>query len=217
MRILFLIVTVLVCFTAEAQDTIFTKSTEPLLVRVLEISKTEVSYKFYFNPDGVIHKIANSQIEKIVYENGKIESRFQLIQKTEGNVTSKFKPGMFIIEDNHISIDNRDITHKEAFKIMLKRDPQVNTDELNMLLLNAEGKRNAQIGFTIAGPVCLVGGLYMGRRNYYGPADKPKLKAFVLTGLSLFVVSEITALIYKSVKNKQIRKAALLYDKEVFF
>ena len=200
-----------------SQDTIFTKSQDILLVRVLEISNTEVAYKFYFNPDGVIHKLANSQIVKIVYQNGKVESRFQLSKKTEGNPLSKFKSGMFIVEERHISIDNRDITHKEAFKIMLKRDPQVNSDELNSTLLNAEGKKNGQIGFVIAGPVFLVGGLYLGRRNYYGPADKQKFQTFALTGLGLFVTSEITAMIYKALKNKQIRKAALLYNKEVFF
>ena len=187
-----------------------------MLVRVLEISKLEVSYKFYFNPDGVIHKVANSQVERIVYENGVVESRFQLAQKTT-SATKAYTPGTFIIEDKHISMDNRDMTHKEAFKIMLKRDPQVNSNELNNLLLDAEGKKNAQIGFTIAGPILFVGSTYLGIRRYYGPSDKQKLQNFMLTGLGLLVASEVTAMIYKSLKNKQIRKAARLYNKEISF
>lgn len=213
------IISVLCCCLSSfcfAQDTVFTASDDILAVRVLEISKTEVSYKFYFNPDGVIHKLAHSQVVKIVYQNGKIETRFQVAQKTEGNFKSAYKLGMFLVEENHISMDKRDITHKEAFKIMLKRDPQVNSDELNNLLLNAEGKKNGQIGFTIVGPVCLIGSLYLGRRNYYGPSDAYKFRAFALTGLGIFIASEITGLVYKSLKNKQIRKAALLYNKEVF-
>lgn len=216
-KLLLLFYISLVTLSVSAQDTIFCVSQDPLLVRVLEISKTEVSYKFYFNPDGVVHKIADSQILKIVYENGKTESKFELIKKTEGNSAIQLKTDMFIIDDNHLSIDNRDISHKEAFKILLKRDPQVNTNELNTLLLNVESKRNAQIGFTIAGPVCLIGGLYMGRRNYYGPADKQKLQTYLLSGLGLFVACEVTGMIYKAVKNRQIRKAAVLYNKEVFF
>lgn len=216
-KLLFLLFLSLAALRVSAQDTIFAKSQEPLLVRVLEISKTEVSYKFYFNPDGIVHKIANSQILKIVYENGKTESKFELVKKTEGISYSGTKPGMFVIDDNHISIDNRDITHKEAFKLLLKRDVQVNSDELNLRLLSVESKKNAQIGFTIAGPVFLIGGAYLGRRNYYGPADKQKLQTYLLSGLGLFVASEVTAMIYKAVKNKQIRKAALMYNKEVFF
>jgi len=216
-KLLFLFFLSLAALRVSAQDTIFAKSQEPLLVRVLEISKTEVSYKFYFNPDGIVHKIANSQILKIVYENGKTESKFELVKKTEGISYSGTKPGMFVIDDNHISIDNRDITHKEAFKLLLKRDVQLNSDELNLRLLSVESKKNAQIGFTIAGPVFLIGGAYLGRRNYYGPADKQKLQTYLLSGLGLFVASEVTAMIYKAVKNKQIRKAALMYNKEVFF
>jgi hypothetical protein len=199
-----------------SQDSLFVKDSETLLVRVLEISATEVSYKFYFNPDGVIHKVANSRVEKIVYENGLVESRFQLAKKTTAAVNG-YKPGTFIIDDNHISMDGRDITHKEAFKIMLKRDPQVNSDELNLLLLDAEGKKNAQIGFAIAGPVLFLVSSYLGIRRYYGPADKQNLRNFVLTGAGLFVASEITAMIYKSLKQKKIRKAARLYNREISF
>ena len=198
-----------------SQDSLFSKESDVLLVRVLEISGTEVSYKFYFNPDGITHKVANSRVDKIVYENGKTESRFQMAKKTTAPVNG-YRPGSFIIDDNHISFDNRDISHREAFKIMLRRDPQVNTDELNLLLLDAEGKRNAQIGFTIAGPVLFLGSSYLGVRRYYGPDDRPLLRNFVLTGLGLFISSEATALIYRSVKNKKIRKAARLHNKELF-
>jgi hypothetical protein len=204
------------CTRLFSQDSLFVKESETLLVRVLEISATEVSYKFYFNPDGVIHKLANSRVEKIVYENGMVESRFQLAKKTTA-IVNGYKPGTFIIDDNHISIDSCDITHKQAFKIMLKRDPQVNSDELNTLLLDAEGKKNAQLGFTVAGPVLFLGSSYLGIRRYYGPADKQNLRNFVLTGLGLFVASEVTAMIYKAAKQKKIRKAARLYNKEISF
>jgi hypothetical protein len=207
---------ILLCHSSFSQDSLFIKESETLLVRVLEISSTEVSYKMYFNPDGVIHKVANSRVEKIVYENGKTESRFQIAKKTTAPVNG-YRPGQFIIDDNHISYDNRDIAHREAFKIMLKRDPQVNSDELNLRLLDAEGKRNAQIGFTIAGPVLFLGSSYLGIRRYYGPNDRPMLRNFVLTGVGLFVASEITAMIYKSVKNRKIRQAAKLYNKEISF
>jgi hypothetical protein len=197
-----------------SQDTIFVKNREPLLVRVLEISKTEVSYKIFYNPDGIIYKLKNEEIRRIVYENGKEESRFQIAQKTNADPLTS-APSLFIIEEKHISYNNADIMHKDALKIMMKRNPQSNSDELNEALLNVEGKKNGQIAFTVLAPVCVVGGLYLARRTYYGPADRFKAKAFILSGIGLGVASFITAQIYKSVKNKHIRKAALLYNKEI--
>jgi hypothetical protein len=212
-RVLLIFGFFMACFSAKAQDTIFIKSSQPLLVRVLEISKNDVTYKNFYNPDGVIRKISNEQIIRIVYENGKTESLFELSQKTDANVTQPFY-NQFISEDQHLSYNHQDITHAAAFKLMLKRDPKINSDELNAALLNAEGKKNGQIGFVITGPICFLGSVYLARRNYYGPSDKLKAKTFLLSGLSFFAVSEVTALIYKSLKNKQIRKAALLYNIE---
>jgi hypothetical protein len=202
-----------------AQDTIFTKTQEPLLVRVLEISKIEVSYKNFYNPDGVIYKIGNSQILKIVYENGKEESRFQLAQKTDANPIVTLNNQQFVIEGHHISINNKDISCKETFKIMLKRDAHLNSDELNNCLLNAESKKNGQLGFIIVSPLCFVGGVYFGYKHaknyYYGKQSITEGKEIFLTGAALAVITATTALIYKSLKNKQIRKAAFLYNQEL--
>ena len=202
-----------------AQDTIFTKSQEPFLVRVLEISKSEVSYKNFYNPDGIIYKIDNSTIVKIVYENGKEESRFQLAQKTEANPTNSLIEQRFVIEDNSIALNNKDISYKMAFKIMLKRDPQLNSDGLNERLLSAESKKNVQVGFIIISPICFIGGTYFGYKTaknyYYGKQSIANGKAIFLTGLGLAVVTAATSLIFKSLKNKQIRKAALLYNQEL--
>lgn len=199
----------------KAQDTIYTTTQAPLLVKVLEISKTEVSYKNFYNPDGIIYKINNQQVEKIIYENGKIESRFQLKEKTASNNPYVIKPNIFTIEDKHIVYQNNDITHKAAYQIMMKHDPQQNSDELNNELLNVESKRNGQISFTLLGPVFGVGSLYVGRRNYYGPHDLPKFRAFLISGVALCITSETIAIIYHSIKNKHIRKAASLHNNEI--
>jgi hypothetical protein len=198
-----------------AQDTIFRKSNTPLIVRVLEISKDEVSYRQFFNPNNVVYKIASSNVLKIVYENGKEESRFQISQKTAAVVTNDLASEKFVVEDKHISYHNADITHKEAFKIMMKRDAKQNPDELNDALITAEGKKNGQIAFNIAAPVCAVGGLYLARRNYYTPKDAVKAKAFIISGLGLCVTSIVIGQIYKAQKNKAIRKAALAYNSDL--
>lgn len=199
-----------------AQDTIFTSSKTSLLVKVLEISKTEVSYKNFYNPDGVIYKINNSEVEKIIYENGKTESRFQLKEKTSVDKSIIANANVFTVEGKRLLYKNNDITHKQAYKLIMQRDPQQNTEDLNEALMNAESKRNGQIIFTLLGPTFGLGSLYVGRRNYYGPHDLPKLKAFLISGVALCITSETIAIIYHSIKNKHIRKAALLYNTEIY-
>ena len=199
--------------SAFAQDTIFTNTSQTLLVRVLEISKTEVSYKNFYNPDGIIRMIANEQIARIVYENGKEESRFQIKQKTVG-ATSPLN--LFVVEGKHIAINNTDISHKAAFKIMMKRDIQLNSEDLNGALVDADSKRNGQIAFNILAPVTAIGGVYFARRHRYNdPREKLISKTYFISGLSACVISIITAQIYKSLKNKHIRKAALLYNNDI--
>ena len=198
------------CF---AQDTIFTALPETLLVRVLEISKSEVTYKNFYNPDGIIRKLNNEQIIRIVYENGKEESRFQLKQKTTGSASPL---NLFIVEDKHIALNNIDISHKAAFKMMMKRDPQMNSEDLNGALIDAESKRNGQIAFNILSPTFAIAGAYLALQHRYNdPKEKLKAKTYFLSGISVCIVSIVTAQIYKSLKNRQIRKAALLYNNDM--
>jgi len=196
-----------------AQDTIFVNYSSPLIVRVLEISSTQVSYKNFHNPDGLIRKINNDQITKIIYENGKEESRFQLNQKTTG-IVSPLK--LLIVDGKHIALNNQDISHKAAFKIMMAKDPQTNSDELNDVLVLADSRKNGQIAFNIIAPVSAVAGIYLARQHRFNdPKEQMKAKTYFLSGLSVCVLSIVTAQIYKSLKNKHIRKAALLYNKDL--
>jgi DeoR/GlpR family transcriptional regulator of sugar metabolism len=196
-----------------AQDTIYVNNSSTLIVRVLEISSTSVSYKNFHNPDGIIRSLSNDQILRIVYENGKEESRFQLKQKTTGS-TSTLK--LFIVEGKHIALNNKDISHKAAFKIMMLKDPQTNSDELNETLVVADSRKNGQIAFNIIAPVSAVAGIYLARQHRYNdPKEQMKARTYFLSGLSVCVLSLVTAQIYKSLKNKQIRKAALLYNADL--
>lgn len=198
----------------KAQDTIFTKEPQTLLVKVIEISQSEVIYKNYINPDGILRKIGSQQVVKIVYENGKTESKFQIRQKTSD--TSSIK-NLFVVEERHIAYDNKDITHALAYKIMMKKDYNSNSEELNDALINADSKRNGQIAFNIIAPVTAVGGAYFALQHRYNTPQQIAIKrTLFFGGLSACAVSIITAQIYKAIKNKHIRKAALLYNKEFY-
>lgn len=57
-------------FAGKAQDTIFFKSKQKLVVLVKEVSQTEIQYKKLELADGPMYIVAKNDIEKIVYKNG---------------------------------------------------------------------------------------------------------------------------------------------------
>lgn len=200
-----------------AQDTIFTKTQGQLLVRVLEISDWEVKYKNFYNPDGVIRNINNQQVEKIVYENGQEEKRFQKKPEvaSEHPEQRPYQEGMFIIEGRHLGYNNMDINDKGALKIMMKRDPSLYSTELTNTLLEAQGNKNKQTAFMILGPACLFGGFYLARYHYYGPSDAAKAKVYLLSGFGLCIGSEVIGLVFRKMKHRSIVDAATLYNNEL--
>jgi hypothetical protein len=192
-----------------SQDTIIKKDDGKLLVRVMEISDSATLYKLFYNPDGKIYSLSNQMIDKIIYENGFIEPKFNKTKSTDAL--------QFRLEGKHLSYQNEDITHQNAFKLMLKKDPQRNSDELNSILTEAEIRKNKQVFFTILSPVCFIGGVYVARRNYYGPHTAKEAQIYLLSGVGFAIGSGIVAVINKSIKNKRIREAALLYNQELSY
>lgn len=57
-------------FVGKAQDTIFFKSKQKLVVIVKEVSPTEIQYKKLELPDGPMYIVSKNDVEKIVYKNG---------------------------------------------------------------------------------------------------------------------------------------------------
>ncbi|HEY6956676.1 MAG TPA: hypothetical protein VI385_15605 [Flavisolibacter sp.] len=75
MRTLFLFMAsmFLVVATVKAQDKIYRKNGEVLKVKILEVSSTEIKYKIFGDEDGPIYVLEKDRIQKIVYQNGRVE------------------------------------------------------------------------------------------------------------------------------------------------
>ncbi len=70
-KILFISTLLLVTsFTAWCQDKIYKRDGSTMKVIVKEVGTKNVTYKKYDNPDGPLYTVQNSEIEKIVYQNG---------------------------------------------------------------------------------------------------------------------------------------------------
>jgi len=68
--------------TLFAQDVIVTSDLRSIKVKVLEINDQEVKYKDFDNLEGPIYIIKKTEINLIVYQNGKVESFKPTIQNT---------------------------------------------------------------------------------------------------------------------------------------
>jgi hypothetical protein len=60
----------IICFVANAQDTIFLKNGEEIKSKIKEVTSSEVKYVKYENLDGPIYSLSKAQILMIKYENG---------------------------------------------------------------------------------------------------------------------------------------------------
>ena len=75
MRILLLFVAsmLLVVASVKAQDKIYRKNGEVLKVKIVEISSTDIKYRIFGEEDGPIYVLEKDRIQKIVYQNGRVE------------------------------------------------------------------------------------------------------------------------------------------------
>ena len=78
-----------------AQDTLYHASKGKLIVKVLEISDTEVKYKLSSNPDGPLYVMRKKDAQKIVYASGSIET-FQKTPETKPIPKKKLKHQNFV-------------------------------------------------------------------------------------------------------------------------
>lgn len=76
MRTFLLFFLALFLFSAalNAQDKIYRKNGQVLKVKILEISSSEIKYRIYGDDNGPIYVLEKDRINKIVYENGRVET-----------------------------------------------------------------------------------------------------------------------------------------------
>ena len=91
----------------KAQDTLYMRTSESILVKVIEVGTTEVKYKKLDNLNGPIFSILKSDLLIIKYENG-IKDNFSSIKKNEEKVVG--------FENLFIQGQNDAIIHYDGYK-----------------------------------------------------------------------------------------------------
>jgi len=72
-KLLFLIIIGISSQVALAQDTIYDRKNYNILAKVIEITKSDIKYRRFDNPNGPIYNISKSEVSYIKYENGLME------------------------------------------------------------------------------------------------------------------------------------------------
>ena len=65
--------TMLVVNVAQSQDYLYLLNSDTIKSKVLEVNENDVKYKDFENPDGPVYTINKSRIDKIIYQNGKVD------------------------------------------------------------------------------------------------------------------------------------------------
>ena len=65
--------TMLVVNVAQSQDYLYLINSDTIKSKVLEVNENDVKYKDFENPDGPVYTINKSRIDKIIYQNGKVD------------------------------------------------------------------------------------------------------------------------------------------------
>lgn len=123
-----------------AQDTIFFKSKQKLIVIVKEVSPTEVQYKKLEMPDGPMYIVAKKDIEKIIYKNGFADVFKQAAEE------SKDSESFVVYKSTEDNLNYEKITYNDAkgkyYRLVSLADRHPDIKRRDDLKLYAKNMRN---------------------------------------------------------------------------
>jgi hypothetical protein len=187
------------CFfslTGLAQDTLFFKDKQKLVVHVKEISQAEIQYKKIDLPDGPMYIVSKNDIEKIIFKNGYAEVfKPEPVQAVEQTLT---------VYNNVVNINTEKIvyndTKKRYYTLVNLIDRHPDPSRKNKLMSSAAELRGlkrhqdgTRTGAIIFGGVAVAGGLlcglYLTSESYLDPILAAPPIAFGILGIGLGTVS----------------------------
>lgn len=134
-------------FSSFAQDTIFFKSKDKIVVFVKEVSQTEIQYKKFELPDGPMYVVDKNVIDKIIYKNGYTESMTAAAQTPA--VVQDPQP-FTVLNDNKPAVHNEKITYEDTkrryYYMSNLASSHPNESKRPMLLQSVKSIRNLKYG-----------------------------------------------------------------------
>lgn len=167
----FIVLCFLCVFFSKAQDTIFFKTNEKLVVFVKEVSQTEIQYKKVELPDGPMYIASKNDIAKIVYKNGYTETI--VTAAVAAPVVTQQAQDFTVLHEGAPTVNNEKITYQDSKKRyyylsnLANTHPDVNKRPL--LLKSVKSIRNLKAGQDVTRTVGIVfGALTIATGAIYG-------------------------------------------------
>lgn len=215
-----LIMLCLLRFSAHAQDTLCMRTGACIAAKIIEIGLKDVSFKRADNPDGPLFVYNKNDIKRIRYANGYVDT-FALvkeqpkvsIQKPAYALSPDFnvmqptsRPGVFIYQGHTVS-DYKLISLASA------QNEKWNDKRIDTEITQTKNARALQYGIGFGGlgvglgSMLLIGELGSGYNNNTGAQA-----AVSITGIGLFIASQVVSYHFKIVRGRHARKLAELYN-----
>lgn len=159
-----------------AQDTLFLKDKQKLVVFVKEVSSTEIQYKKAELQDGPMYITSKNDVEKVIYKNGYTEVFKTTVEAAPGN-------DFIVYGNNSVSVNNDKIVYKDtkrrrnSLNSLIDRHPDANRKpDLLKLSKSMRGLKAGQdatrtVGIVFGGITLATGlltGLIYSYDNYAG-------------------------------------------------
>jgi hypothetical protein len=201
----------LVIIPSFAQDTIYKYSAEKVVVKITEISPTEIKYKRFDFQDGPLYTESKNDIKMIIYANGLRETFAPVVAEVA-------KPAVSSNANNQIV----DLVMRYRYQGHYINQPQTqkiitDTGDPKIQALVADAKLNRRrefIGFAaIPFGALAVGGALWGISGFRGNSDGVILSTAAV-GLAGVIACPIASGIFRGKKQKANSAAIRLYNEQ---
>ncbi len=212
-----------ICTSISAQDTIFRRDQSVVCAKVEEISENAISYKRCEMLDGPVYILNTSEIYKIKYKNGSVDT-FQL-KATQSlnnkpditNYKSYSTPNAEQIQKaykrNTYLYQSMPISHKKIFMMSFEKNRVWNDKELSQEIFLAKDCQKKQYYFGFGGLGVGIFGTY-GTALFTANSNNSSLvsSAIVFNSIGILIASQFISKSYKKQRLKHTAKVVDIYN-----
>jgi hypothetical protein len=163
LRVFLFVATLMVVHVAQSQDYLFTINYDTLKTKILEVNEYDVKYKDFDNLEGPVYIINKYRIDKIIYQNGKVEYFQPSQSSTDQN--SNYEQNNNVILPNVITYyelmkmtDDEKVNYLSNIGVNSIYDPFLDGNEMAK---KGRRLRFTGIGLSIGGAVLYTSGAFM--------------------------------------------------------
>lgn len=213
----------------KAQDTIYKLNGELLAAKILEINQTDIKYKRFNLPDGPLFITAKTEIQKIKFANGAVDS-FRVEEAVVAATPEPVISEPFVVEKNPAYTSQNTnllrktdaggylynhtrLSEKRMLFLAIDKNRTWKNKELDKAILaTRDFKSNQYIsgfgGAALAIGCILVAGSTANNSNSYTPI------ALSFNAIGIFIASQIISPIFKRKRVQNAEKVMTLFNQE---